>query len=305
VTGFNGGYDVPFNVDGEVRRIRAYSTRFLAGRGAGQIKSFESDDARPWFLFLAPLAPHKPHVVEPRYRDANVGEWNGNPAVFEKDERDKPPYVRQADKGLGFGRRFRLKELRMLRSVDDLVDRVFRVLGETGERRRTLAFFLSDNGIMWAEHGLQAKGIPYLQAVRIPLYVRWPGAVRSGAMDRRLAATIDVAPTIRDAVGLGRGSADGRSLLRPRRRPALLGEAWGEGRRNWASLLTSGYQYTEYFSHDGSIVFREYYDLRDDPWQLRNLLRDGDPQDPPVGALHARLHDLRSCRGTGGDSGCP
>ncbi len=59
------------------------------------------------------------------------------------------------------------------------------------------------------------------------------------------------------------------------------------------------YQYTEYYDEAGEIVFREYYDLVHDRWQLVNLLHDGRPgNDPDVGPLHDRLTADRSCVGT-------
>jgi arylsulfatase A-like enzyme len=70
----------------------------------------------------------------------------------------------------------------------------------------------------------------------------------------------------------------------------------------WASLWTRRFQYTEYYDEDGSISFREYYDLRNDPWQLTNLLHDGeDGNEPDVAALHDRLTTDRACAG----SACP
>jgi hypothetical protein len=46
------------------------------------------------------------------------------------------------------------------------------------------------------------------------------------------------------------------------------------------------------------VTDREYYDLVDDPAQLRNRLGDGDPtNDPPTGLLSAELRRVRTCAG--------
>jgi len=51
-----------------------------------------------------------------------------------------------------------------------------------------------------------------------------------------------------------------------------------------------------------AIAFREYYDRASDPWELQNLLVDGDPtNDPNVGALSAQLQADRGCSG----ASCP
>jgi hypothetical protein len=72
----------------------------------------------------------------------------------------------------------------------------------------------------------------------------------------------------------------------------------------WASIRTRTYQYVEYYE-GGETSFREYYDLVHDPWQLRNLLHDGNPAGPDVASLSQQLQLDRRCVGTAGESACP
>jgi arylsulfatase A-like enzyme len=67
----------------------------------------------------------------------------------------------------------------------------------------------------------------------------------------------------------------------------------------WASIRTNSFQYIEDYNRAGTKVrFREYYDLKTDPWQLTNLLADGNPSnDPDVKALSRRLAQERTCAG--------
>jgi hypothetical protein len=85
----------------------------------------------------------------------------------------------------------------------------------------------------------------------------------------------------------------------------LLLEYWpwnGSSAPQWAATWRSGSEYVEYYAPDGSITFREYYNLRRDPWQLTNILHDGtSSNDPPVGQLHRQLAADRACVG----SSCP
>ena len=150
--------------------------------------------------------------------------------------------------------------------------------------------------------------------MKVPLLLRWPGGERAGATSRRLAGTVDIAPTVLDAAGVAADPAkpplDGRSLLRSRKRNRVLLEYWREGNRmypTWASTRTRSFQYVEYYRDDRqTVTFREYYDLRRDPWQLRNLLRDGNPaNDPRIAPLAARLAADRGCTGTAAPSACP
>jgi arylsulfatase A-like enzyme len=316
--------DPTFNVNGAIKNVDGYSTSVVGRYAVRFLQHFESNDAAPWLLYVAPHAPHHPWVPAARYRDVPLPMWRGNPAVFEGDRSDKPPYVRRSDFfTVAGGRRVRDGQLRTLMSVDDMVGRIFGELGELGEARATLAFFLSDNGYLWADHHLGGdrgtagqKRLPYTASVRVPFFARWPGHLSAGTRSARLTGTVDIAPTVLEAAGLSADPAkpplDGRSLLDPDARGHLLLEYWQERASEWiptwASIRTPMLQYIETYGEDETTVkFREYYNLARDPWQLRNLLHDGNPDNnPAVGALSKQLAEDRVCAGTGsGPTACP
>jgi arylsulfatase A-like enzyme len=316
--------DPRFNVDGSLRAIPGYSTRIEQRFSLRFLHRFEENDRAPWFLYIGTHAPHHPWQPEPKYAHVKLPQWAGNPAVFEKDLSDKPPFVQAAHRfGIDDGRKVRKHQLRTLMSVDDMVGKVFTTLGKLHERGRTIAFFLTDNGYLWADHHLGGdrqsggqKRLPYTASVRIPFFVRWPDHLPAGTSDPRLTGTLDIVPTILEAAGIAPDPAgpplDGRSLLQPDVRDHMLFEYW-HGRNSgwipsWASLRGRGYQYIEYYDTDNStITFREYYDMAADRWQLDNLLADASPgNDPHVAALSAQLAADRTCVGTGpGPGACP
>ena len=290
----------PWNVNGDIRTIETYATTFIRQRATGFLRSTErTSDRRPWLMYVGTTAPHAPYTPDEPYEDAVTGRWDGNPAVFERVRRDKPPSVRRDTRRLAYGRRTRRNQLRTLMSVDDMIRSVFTTMRSLGEARNTLAFFVSDNGYMWGEHGLGGKRRPYLQSSGVPMFLRWPARIPGGTRDPRLSAVIDIAPTILHAAGIGSGRmTDGRSLLRRGwERKRLLIELGPEPEYDhWASLVRQSDQYVEYYGREGGTFFREYYDLAADPWQLRNLLRDGRPRnDPPVGRLSRILTGDRRC----------
>ncbi len=55
-----GYHNVAFNVDGTERRVPRYSTDFIGKKAVEFLGDFQSVDNEPWFLYLAPFAPHKP-----------------------------------------------------------------------------------------------------------------------------------------------------------------------------------------------------------------------------------------------------
>jgi len=302
----NGYVGGTWNVQGTLRMIDRYSTDYIASQGIRFIREAEAADAQPWFLELATYAPHLKALPAPSYVEAPVGRFHPTPAMTEVDRSDKPPFVRAEQVELRSVATARERQLRALKSVDDLVARIAQVIRRTGESRDTLVVFLSDNALLWGEHGLRSKGYPYGPGVRIPLLLRWPTDVEEATVDHRLVATVDVAPTIMDAAGIAPDPSvpmDGHSLLDPTwDRDLILLEFWpwtGSSAPRWASIWGATYQYTEYYADDGKTVFREFYDLVGDPWQLTNLLHDGDPvNDPSISELHERLMVYGTCAGT-------
>jgi arylsulfatase A-like enzyme len=120
----------------------------------------------------------------------------------------------------------------------------------------TVAIFVSDNGYLWGEHGMnETKRLPYQQSVRVPLYVHWPGRVAAGATDSRLAGGIDLTPTILDAAGLPTDTlpVDGVSLrVRRGTRPSAPGALPRRGRPGLRQLvlLTQNFEYVEWYADD-------------------------------------------------------
>ncbi|MFI5908477.1 sulfatase-like hydrolase/transferase [Dactylosporangium sp. NPDC051541] len=294
-----GGYvNADFVVDGVATRA-PYSTTFMGAQINDYIDRYERDDAKPWFIYAGFTAPHAPQVPEPKYANLQYP-WAGDPATRETDRSDKPAYVRRFNHSERDGALERQAQLRTLRSVDDTIEAIRRRLAERGELDNTLVILMSDNGKLWGEHGLPEKFMPYLQAERVPLIVSWPGRIRAGS-DPRLAANLDIAPTVLAAAGLtAHYVVDGRDLLAPDDRTSLLTEYWrdpanGAGIPPWASTVVPGrYRYTEIYDDSGAVADREYYDLARDPWQLTNLMRTGGPK---TDALSAVLATSRRCTG--------
>jgi arylsulfatase A-like enzyme len=300
----NGYLREPFNVNGELREV-PYATDFIARAATGFLRDFERQDPRPWFVYVAPFAPHEP-AIPPPGRPTPAPRVPGLPEGVEEPPQGGPHFLpRTITLSSSELRALAADQVRALGPVDELVNRVMSAVESLGELDRTLAFFLSDNGYLLGDHGAQGKSLPYMESVRIPLLVRWPAAVDRPAVDDRLAANVDIAPTILEAAGLpGALPVDGRSLT-GRPRTQILLESFRTRSSpipSWTALLTRGWEYVEY-SRMGRHGFAEYYDLRGDPGQTRNLVSDA------IGAerlsrLKDALEALRRC-GSSGAAKCP
>jgi arylsulfatase A-like enzyme len=291
-----------WNVNGKVDQKPTYTTRLIGRYALRFLDHSERSDGRPWIMYLFPFAPHEPFSPARKHSDARVGSWGGNPAVF-ASRKDKPSWVRFYDGNLSDGKEIRRGQLRTLMSVDDMVGKVMRALGEKGERSDTLAIYTADNGLHWAEHGLLTKRFPYKPSYRVPMMLRWPGVIEPGTKQRKIVANIDIGPTALLAAGRPLTSIDGKPIVTSPARDRLLLESFFREKQpddlpTWKATLTHDYQYTEYYNESGKMIFREYFNLKKDPFQLNNLLRDGNPNNNPNPAgLSATLKDDRNCDG--------
>ena len=291
-------YDTRFNINGDMRTVKRYATDFMSARAHKILGRFEESDRLPWLMYVSTFAPHTPAVPARRHARASVPGLGGNPAIRERNRRDKAPAVRKAKTSMSEMRALARRQQRTLLAVDELIAGLLKRLKRSNELRNTLIVFTSDNGYIWGEHGLSTKRWPYTPSIKVPLMMRWSGRLQAGTKDHRLVANIDIAPTIYDAANIRPEHVfDGQSLLERDQRRSLLLELWEK--KPWRALRTHRYQYIEYLELDGhGTPYRELYDLRKDPWQLSNLLWHGRQRHRDIASrLRDKLSQKVECAG--------
>jgi arylsulfatase A-like enzyme len=305
----NGGYsDTFWNIDGRIRTKRRYPTDLVAERALRFIRRADrNEDEQPWLAWVTPYAPHVPSTPAQRHRDDPLPFFPITPAMSETDLSDKPDFLEAARNEEERLATARDDGRRSLMAVAEMIGRLLDELRKRDEAENTLVVFTSDNGFMLGEHGgVVGKDLPYPASTRIPLLMRWPGHVRPRRTTTKLVANIDVAATLLDAAGVRR-QTDGRSLLEAGRRAALLVESRGSYAEDRAprlpafrSVRTPTYRYAEYYRHNTyDLIFREYYDLTVDPWELENTAPSLD--EARIAELSADLDAYGACKG----ASCP
>jgi arylsulfatase A-like enzyme len=219
-----------------------YQTDVIARRAQQFIVESDAlDDARPFFLLVAPTAPHleQPNPVMSGCAESNWSEsirpaprhlgtlpasvQLPKPANFnEPDARDKPSWFQEVPslttRDVGCLKRQYRDRLTSLRAVDDLVGRLIDTLQARAELANTVFIFTSDNGFFYGNHRLTDKILGYEESIRVPLYIRAPGFPPQ--VTQRTAINNDLAPTVAAFAGVTPGLAvDGRSLLPVMRNP--------------------------------------------------------------------------------------
>jgi N-acetylglucosamine-6-sulfatase len=308
-------FNYDLNVNGEVVRhgdhARDYMTDVLAAHALDFLDQ-SAGSKQPFFLYLAPYAPHSPSTPAPRHQGMFGGESAPRtPAFNERNIQDKPDWVqssRLSEERIGRIDSSYRDRLESLMAVDEMIDVVVQRLDERGALENTYILFLSDNGYFLGEHRQpHGKDAPYDAASRVPLIARGPGIAEGSSVDK-IALNVDLFPTIAELAGISTPPfVDGRSLV-----PLMMG-----GERGWRDVaLIEGFG-KETESNEGAetstppfralrseeILYAEYetgerelYNLRKDPHQITNIARKA-----PKSLLRdysRRLDALAACTGS-------
>ena len=277
-----------------------YSTDVLAADADQAIR--ETPSGTPLFLYFATTAPHQDPVPPPRYASACAKvQLRHTEAFNEADVSDKPSYIASrpalTDKQMANQDAQFRDQCQALLGVDDAVGTILTALSDTGRLSNTLLLFMSDNGVLLGEHRWRFKKVPYEQAIRVPMVVRYdPVTGGQASTSNALVANIDVAPTFAAAAGVPAPGAEGQSLLplltdpaAPWRTRLLIEHADTDNFipvPTYCALRNQRYLYVDYGTGE-----EELYDLKTDPLELQNLA--GDPAfDAKRRSLHRSLVSL-------------
>ncbi|MFD1932499.1 sulfatase [Nonomuraea mangrovi] len=306
-------YDYTLNENGRLVEYGWGEDDYLEDVLAEKAKDFVSaPGTQPFFLYLAPVAPHSPANPARRHADAFPNAKAPRPPSFDQPDLTKEPLWLRDLPRVGTTGEERIDEryrarLRAMLGVDDMVDTLVSALQQAGKLDNTYIFFGSDNGFHLGTHRLrQGKTTPFEEAIRVPLVVRGPG-VAPGSTISAMAQTVDYAPTFAELAGVVPPSfAEGRSLA-----PLLRGITPPNWRRNaliefsrptnpdlesqtlvpaYSALRTATHTYVKYVTGETQL-----YDLTTDPYELNNLAATADPG--LVRDLQARLDLMRTCSG--------
>ena len=265
----------------------------INARDAVELVNAHAHSNQPFFLYVAPLAPHVAESGNPadmvdldRYLYfAPNQHLLVTPDWDESDVSDKPVHLR-FDPIPGYWVDYINEEyesrVKATKSVDDLIGDVMLALNSNGVLDNTYVFVTSDNGYQSGHHRMHAKTDPFQRTTNVPLLVTGPG-VSKNKSPNHLLAHIDICPTILELAGVPiPGSVEAKSfkplLINPDSVPE---DAWQEqimienwSKKNNLNRLVLG-SYAAIRKHHEVFVSwangsNEYYNLQTDPYQLNN-----------------------------------
>lgn len=246
--------------NGTFEKTEGYCTDLFFGQALKWIDATRRADA-PFFAFITPNAAHVPLQCPDDYAKRHAGQVPENVAKF-------------------YG---------MIENIDDNFGRLTAALDDWKLADNTLVIFLTDNGgtlgVKVFNAGLRAaKGTPYEGGTRVPSFWRWPARFQGGVDVDRLAAHIDVFPTLAEVVGatlpaeVGR-QVEGRSLVSllegkpvdwPDRTLVTHVGRWPKGEVASAKHRNVSIRDARYALVNNA----ELYDLQADRVQSRNIIAD-------------------------------
>jgi arylsulfatase A-like enzyme len=227
--------------------------------------------SQPWFLYLAYNAVHTPLEVLQKYGERV-------PASVTDPERR------------GY--------LSLLIGLDDAVGRLTRHLGDAGEEKETLIFFVSDNGGSGRKPFLAYntainsplrgdKGQTLEGGIRVPFFVSWPGRLAAGRTYDQPVSALDILPTACAAAGAAAGgNLDGVNLL-----PHLTGET--AAAPHAALYWRFGPQKAIRRGQWKLVDWRDFAEKKNSGWQLYDLSKDIGEQNDLAGTRAQLVSELR------------
>lgn len=285
-----------------------------------QIESAQS----PFFLHAAYDAPHPPYFVPPPYDEIVNPDDIELPPSFERDDcpewqatvRDQ---LRTEEATEGDIRKLLSVYYGMIAYADAEMQRLYAEMEKRGLLENTWIVFASDHGDYAGEKGMFAKTESLYECLlHVPLFIIPPSGASFPRGERidELVDTVDLFPTILGIAGIDipqyvqgfdlcnwmqqrdTSSLRDKVFAQVGNYHGFLGTTFPTGMpvagRHPGLLMSARTKYFSYI-HDPDYG-DEAYDLREDPWELHNLLQRGE-EPPEVSELREAVREWeRNCK---------
>ena len=241
-----------------------------------------SKEAKPWLLEAHFVDPHDPYFPLQKYLDHYDPKSIPVPESFHDNFAGKPGmHARESGTWGNVSeddyRQSRACYYASVEQLDVQIGRLLKALDDAGQAQNTMVVFTTDHGDLCGNHRMWLKGwMPYEEAYRVPMVIRWPGHVPTGTVTKALVQTHDLAHTYVAAAGAkALPNADGRALQSLFADPAastwpdqiLCAYYGGEFLYTQRIAITQRFKYVF-----NGFDIDELYDLDQDPEELHNAI---------------------------------
>ncbi|MDG2372615.1 MAG: arylsulfatase [Flavobacteriaceae bacterium] len=204
-SGHWGNYFNPvLEKNGELVKGKGFIIDDLTNHG---IEFMKRNKDNPFFLYLPFNTPHSPMQVPDEF-------WN----KFKDKELTQKGTVSKIPNDISSGINHPKAALAMCENVDWNVGRILETLELLKIDKKTIIVYLSDNGPnghRWNGGMKGIKGSTDEGGVRSPMIINWKSIIPAGKVVNKIAAAIDLLPTLKDLAGIEtqpKNKLDGLSL---------------------------------------------------------------------------------------------
>lgn len=283
------GYDgYVFDKNGKKQEFIGYRADAINNYAIHYLQEYKQE--KPFFLFVSQIEPH-------HQNDHN--RFEGPDGSKEKFKNFVPP--QDMVKGIGDWEASYPDYLGQCHSLDENVGRLIETLKERKLWDNTILFYTSDHGCHFCTRNQEYKRSCHESSIHIPLLAAG-GSFKGGQKIQNLVSLIDLPATLLDCAGIEKpNDFQGRSLKR-----LVEGtvQDWDDcvfiqisesevGR----TIRTSRWKYGVVAEKDpwkcsgAELYYEKYlYDLREDPWEKENLIKNEDYEEVRM-ALRIKLKE--------------
>lgn len=270
--GFQRGWDVFRNY---IRENKSSEADHVFGDALAWLtERKQASDGKPFFLYIQTIDPHVTYKAPPEYVQRYHAEAYSGPLG--------PTIDAMELQNLSSGKLKPIeREVAWVKATynaevtfhDEQMGKFFTELQTMGLLEDTMIVITNDHGEEINDHGKFGHGHSlYDELLRSPLLMYFPGLFPAGSRVQEITETVDVTPTILDALGLEPlAQADGTSLLpliqgKPVQRPTYAVSEFLDNRRavrvgNWKFMRSTS-------------TWAQLYDVITDPGEQQNRIDD-------------------------------
>ncbi len=270
----------------------AYNDGKITLNAIEKMKQFKADN-KPFFIGVGYVSPHLPFIQPKKYWDMYdhdsiqlaensspplnapriAIEAQHNSAEMRKNYLDIPAQGKLDDK---LARNLIHGYYASVSYMDALIGELIQGLDDLGLRDNTTIVLWSDHGYFLGEHGFWTKHSTFYEAVKIPLIISSPMAVKNETTES-FTELVDIYPTLCEIVNLNPPTyLQGESLLPVLQDPSkiLKTEVYTRYKQGEA-IIDENYSYTEFFEGD-NYLGNMLYDLTVDKKENKDISKISD-----------------------------
>ncbi|KIW33605.1 uncharacterized protein PV07_00441 [Cladophialophora immunda] len=222
-------YAGQYSTDVVASKAKAFLHEGLQHLAAAGDDGGDDQQQRPFFLTVAPIAPHSNWVLEPEkdlsyllepmaaprhqhmFTDYKIPRTKAYNAAIEGSIGWISSLPSLNDTVLAYNDHYQRQRLRALQAVDEMLAELIQQLEDAGELDNTYIFYTTDNGYHISQHRMNpGKECGYDTDIHIPFYLRGPGIDAGGVVDVITTHT-DVSSTLLQIAGASK-QLDGTAI---------------------------------------------------------------------------------------------